>query len=506
MRKRKRGGKLVVLVAFTIAGAAILSLTKVSVVSSGVVQGTDIPDHFRISVDPNQLNDYGLSYPMTYQFSIISGSSNLKAYKKYTEFDEWVKIGERTSSDFFNGEEAARFDYNSNRAYISIAFNESSEEIFLRIVDGSGNPVATYDKITKYYDNRDAAVVFSADDWCGGFLIDSMFQQACDMFTSKKIWLSVAVITEGYEDDYIWGNQPPPIWSNIQEKIDAGYIEVVGHSRTHPMDLPYSDYDSEVGGCKEDIINNLNLPSLYKRGAQEYLWGWTAPHDHSDSSLRSKLGEYKYMSDVAGSFFDQEGDFPSWDSANGLYGIWNRWSYIEWQTVSSLNSEFDRRISAGKIYHIGLHPWALAFYPRSTVDQHTDYVQGRKNLWYVGHGALMIYHYVEDRNIVDVEGEDKMGSLGETYIYPNPCYLSKSEIIEIVNLPLNVDKIYFYTMSGELVRVLEKGNGIEEGVSSARAVWNCENNEGEKVARGIYIYLITTSGGEKKTGKIAFMK
>jgi len=349
-------------------------------------------------------------------------------------------------------------------------------------------------------------VVFSADDWCGGSLIDTAFQQACDMFTSKKIWLSVGVITEGYGDDYIWGPQPPPIWSHIQEKIDAGYIEVVGHSRIHPSDLPYSDYDSEVGGCKEDIINNLDLPSLYKRGAQEYLWGWTAPHDHSDSSLRFKLGEYKYMSDVAGSFSGQEGDFPSWDSANGLYGIWNRWSYIEWQTASSLNSEFDRRIRAGKIYHIGLHPWALAYYPRSTVDQHTDYVQGRKNLWYVGHGALMIYHYVEDRNIVDVEGEYKMGSLGETYIYPNPCYSSKSETIEIVNLPLNVDKIYFYTMSGELVRLLEKGNGIEEGVSSARAVWNCENNEGQNVARGIYIYLITTSGGEKKTGKIAFMK
>ncbi|GAI03873.1 unnamed protein product, partial [marine sediment metagenome] len=49
-------------------------------------------------------------------------------------------------------------------------------------------------------------------------------------------------------------------------------------------------------------------------------------------------------------------------------------------------------------------------------------------------------------------------------------------------------------------------DGIEEEVRSARAVWNCENNEGQKVARGIYIYFITTSGGEKKTGKIAFMK
>ncbi|GAI74810.1 unnamed protein product, partial [marine sediment metagenome] len=39
---------------------------------------------------------------------------------------------------------------------------------------------------------------------------------------------------------------------------DAGYIEVVSHSRTHPRNVPYDDYDSEIGGSKQDIIDNLD--------------------------------------------------------------------------------------------------------------------------------------------------------------------------------------------------------------------------------------------------------
>lgn len=73
-------------------------------------------------------------------------------------------------------------------------------------------------------------MVFSADDWCGNSFIDSKFQQACDMFTSKRIWLSVAIITQGFRNDQIWRSQPPPIWSHIQDKIDKGYIEIVSHS------------------------------------------------------------------------------------------------------------------------------------------------------------------------------------------------------------------------------------------------------------------------------------
>ncbi|MBA7489561.1 hypothetical protein ES702_00095 [subsurface metagenome] len=348
-------------------------------------------------------------------------------------------------------------------------------------------------------------MVFSADDWCGNSFIDSKFQQACDMFTSRRIWLSVAIITRGFRNNPIWGNQPPPTWEHIQEKIDKGYIEVVSHSRTHPF-VPYGDYDSEIGGSKSDIIDNLNLPSLYKKGTYEYVWGWTAPYGDSGATLRRKLGQYKYMSDVSGRTDNQEGDFPNWDPDKGLYEKWNRWGYIEGETLSHLNSEFDRRISAGKIYHIGFHPQKLDFSSASKIGQHTDYIGGRTNLWYVGHGALMIYHYVENRDIVTVQEKYGLQTLEEVFSYPNPCYPERGQVVRIVNLPLDIQKIYIYTTSGELVRSLERGDEIEERPGYATAIWDCRNENGQEVARGIYVYLAITIEGEKKIGKIAVVR
>ncbi|MCK4419910.1 hypothetical protein KAV79_08895, partial [Candidatus Aerophobetes bacterium] len=183
---------------FLILGlATVLSIGEVNLIDSAEAKEVEVPYCFKLSVDLEKHNDYGFTYPVTYQFSIPSGSSELEAHKKYVKFAAWIQIAEKTSDDFFNGVEAVRFDYDNNKAYVSVAFSVESDEIFLRIVDQWGNPVVTYDVIPKYYDNRDAAVVFSADDWCGNSFIDLKFQEACDMFTSKKIWVSAAIITQG---------------------------------------------------------------------------------------------------------------------------------------------------------------------------------------------------------------------------------------------------------------------------------------------------------------------
>ena len=496
-----------------------------------LARAAEVPYYFKISVDPAQHNDYGLTYPVTYEFSIPSGYLNLRAYKKYTKYGDWTRIEEKSSSDFFNGIEAVRFDYENHKAYVSVAFSERSNDIFLKIVDRWGNPVAKYKGITRYYDNRDAAVCFSADDWCGNNYIDFMFQLVCDLFTSKRIWLSVGIITQGFADDGIWGKQPPPIWSHIQEKIDAGYIEVVSHTRTHPTylhdqappgvpeDQILRDYDSEIGGAKEDIINNLNLPSLYKRGNQEYVWGFTSPHSRCNNTLYEKLGQYEYLTILAGfpsessPDINQDGSFPDWLPQYDIYEKWNRWTYLEreYETLDKLNEEFDKRISEGKIYHIGFHPWDLELGSDGTlkgtkIDKHTDYVKGRKNLWYVGYGALMMYHYVKDQNIVEVSEEYNLKTPEEIISYPNPCYPDKSQVVTISNLPLDAQKVYIYTISGKLVKTLEKGFEIEDKTSYAEAVWDCRNEAGEEVSRGVYIYLVDTGEKIKRTGKIAIIK
>ncbi|MEW6096310.1 MAG: cohesin domain-containing protein [bacterium] len=97
--------------------------------------------------------------------------------------------------------------------------------------------------------------------------------------------------------------------------------------------------------------------------------------------------------------------------------------------------------------------------------------------------------------------------LGEVIVYPNPYKAWKHDHITFGH-PREVDKrltayatIKIFNIAGELVRTLEvvpSDNGEK--------IWNVDNDSGEKVASGIYIYLITNPKGEKCIGKIGIIK
>jgi hypothetical protein len=367
------------------------SSTKTIYTYYGNSASIDPYDYIRLFVDSTTHNDYGLTYPVTYEFSIPSDSSNLKVYKRYSETQSWTQITEKTSSDFYNGIEAVRFDYSNNIAYISVAFDDSSDEIHLKITDASDQIVdISFQGISKYYDNREAAVVVTGDDWEPAHEDD--FQTACDIFRSASIWFSAGIITRKLQGNH-------PIWTNIQNKIDAGYVEPVSHSRTHP-DIPYSDYDSEIGGSRDDLINNLDFPVLNKKGAQEYVYCWIEPNGASDSTVRSKLGEYKYLVDRNTSRDDR---FATSDSSNGLY---NRigFSYnLDNGNLTDANNKFDAVIATRGIYHIYMHPYNVDWTDGSWERQHIDYIKEKTNLWYVGFGHLYLYHHIDDQNLVSVD-------------------------------------------------------------------------------------------------------
>ena len=183
-----------------------------------------------ITIDPQIHIDYGLAYPMTYEFIIPSGSANLQTYRRFKSDQDWSQITEKTTNDFFNGIETVRFDYDENMAYVSIGFSDLSDSIFIKIADNEGNIInATYSAISQYYDNRDAVVTSTADDW--GSWSNPYFVQTCEIFRSFNLWLSCAIIT-----DFLDSNA----WADIQNQLDSGYVEAVSHSRTHPY-APYDD-------------------------------------------------------------------------------------------------------------------------------------------------------------------------------------------------------------------------------------------------------------------------
>ena len=90
-------------------------------------------------------------------------------------------------------------------------------------------------------------------------------------------------------------------------------------------------------------------------------------------------------------------------------------------------------------------------------------------------------------------------------IYPNPCYPGRGQIVTIANLSLSSEvRIYIYDLGGNSVRTLGESETTVERTSKT-AIWDCRNDNGELVARGIYIYFVASATG-KRTGKIALIK
>ena len=53
-----------------------------------------------ISVD-NQIHiDYGLAYPITYEFYIPMGNTGLKSFRRFQVNQDWILMEEKTENDF----------------------------------------------------------------------------------------------------------------------------------------------------------------------------------------------------------------------------------------------------------------------------------------------------------------------------------------------------------------------------------------------------------------------
>jgi len=258
------------------------------------------------------------------------------------------------------------------------------------ITSASGTEELTepvYVEIADYYDNRKAVVTVTADDWYNGTA--QSFEDMSTMLVGKHIYYTGAVIT-GWSQD----------WNQIQSCLDQGFLEVASHSRTHPR-MPY-DYDSEIGGSKQDIIANLELPAIFSYGNTEYVYTWIEPYGESHSTIRQKLGENKYLTDRKVNIDDE---WATWDSANELFnriGFSMRMESGYETNVEILKDKFNSVYNASGIYHLMTHPvhvnWGLGQY----ADLHTSYISNRNDVWYVNFGLLYLYHWIDTQNVNQV--------------------------------------------------------------------------------------------------------
>jgi hypothetical protein len=355
-----------------------------SLISSIPVNATTATE-FELSISTSDHDKYGFTYPATYMFSLPPSSSNLHAYRQPSGSGNWAAIQEKTSSDLFSGIEAVRFDYNQSIAYISIAFPEQSDSQCIKITDQNGDNVPiTYLGIPDYYDNRKATVSVTIDDigcdqpWGG----NSEFLLASQVFAQAQVWWTGGILTQGSQKD----------WSVYQTGVNNGFYEVASHSRKH-QDPPYTDYDSEIGGSKTDLISNLTLP--YSRGTTGFIWCWISPSGGWDDTISQKLGQYNYLIPRYSSELNAPVPWSNWDYTNNHFDqTWNS-TYLDIQTLEHMNSVFNQTYAAGGFYmtwgHIGKHTWT----PGSIAYEHIQYIKGKHDIWYAGLGQIYMYRYTQ---------------------------------------------------------------------------------------------------------------
>jgi len=89
--------------------------------------------------------------------------------------------------------------------------------------------------------------------------------------------------------------------------------------------------------------------------------------------------------------------------------------------------------------------------------------------------------------------------LSAVRVYPNPWRSDKDGDIPVTfdRLPLNIT-IKVFDVSGRWVKELT--------TPGASATWDLTNESGQRVASGIYLYLIQDSQGQKRTGKMVIIK
>ena len=344
---------------------------------------------YKITIDSQAHNDYGLVYPITYVFEVEAGATKAQKSK---DGSTWEDIS-RPTSDWYNFEEVVRFE--GNRAYLSVKFYDDVDELYLRFVDDEGNvKQAKLLEIAKYYDNRRWVAIFTADDaymsWVGNDT--DIF---CDELQSREMWGTIGVVTTNTN------------WNKIQTQINEGFIEVASHSRTHPK-TPYSDYEAEIDQSKQEILSNLNLPSHQKRGSTEYVWSWIAPYGAIDDEVRAQCGQSEYLCmrhAYPSPFFYQvhtASFYTPWKESDNIYEeiIATEQGALHPADLPMLENIIDFAYEKGLVVIFYGHRNFEAF------GDLLDYAKNKGDLWSVSLGHFFNYWFVAERGKITVAGYD----------------------------------------------------------------------------------------------------
>ena len=447
------------------------ALTVTSAASHQIIAVIDHGVHLR----------YGCVYPLTYQIDFPPAVTGLIALHRKSQADAWTALPEKQSSDRFNAIEAVRFDYATNRAYISASFFGTGDSLFLQITDGSGTPLpVTYGGISTYYDNRRSVVTVTADDW-GDWTMD-WYLSLLTLFRSRGLYVSAGLMSG---PEYL----SSPSWQVIQKELDSGYLEMAAHSRSHPY-TPYADPYGEVAGCYDDIVNNLTLPPLSRVNGTGYVYVWLAPYGDYDATVDSLLSVRGYL--VPRLVQTGGSAFSAWDESRKHFApitLTLELGAPSWgggtTDPATLNASFDAVAGQGGIFHMMWHPQVI--YPdrdQTYLLTFLNYISGRRSVRYVNLGHLYLYHLLQqsaDVAIAEVPSDRPLPDKIELYQnFPNP--FNPTTTIRYALPQKEYVSLTVFTVVGQRVATLVNREQ-EAGVHEAHF-------DGGGLASGVYFFRL----------------
>lgn len=209
---------------------------------------------------------HGAGYPLTYHFAIPTGSG-MRAQFRTTAKAAWSSVAAAPAGRF-DGITAARFT--SGHAYVSVPFSETSDSLWLRVVNDSGVEVSTTaPDVLPLYDDRACAVVFTYDDnphWASGLAGAAAHRAA-------KLWYSPGINSGTLSTDPF----NPTLWrgDTLADAVAQGYCEPSNHGKNHVNANTYTslaDAQADIVGGKDGILAVTPMPPQSRGRVHAYIY------------------------------------------------------------------------------------------------------------------------------------------------------------------------------------------------------------------------------------------
>jgi hypothetical protein len=115
-----------------------------------------------------------------------------------------------------------------------------------------------------------------------------------------------------------------------------------------------------------------------------------------------------------------------------------------------------------------------------------------------GDYTLSLYTSSEPTPMVSNTFHISTPTWSDIIVYPNPITKKDSvnKVFTFFLIPSSTATLKVYTLDGRLVKTITKNDNTD------KMVWDLNNDKGSSIASGIYLYVITGNGGNKK-GKLA---